>query len=130
MALAGIGTIGFALGVWQARPAAVFADPPTGPAVPTTSQNPYKALPTGGVIGGVLTSMDGDYAKRAVAYIHGSPISREELGEYLSLGDWLVVMSSFVGRVMTEPRRFCVTSEMLDFVPAARAEVATEGVSA
>lgn len=49
----------------------------------------------------------------------------QELGEYVSLGDWLVVMSSFVGRVMTDPRRFRVTSQMLDFEVAPRREVAS-----
>ena len=37
----------------------------------------------------------------------------EELGEEISLSQWLVVMSSFVGRVETEPDSFFVTSEML-----------------
>lgn len=38
----------------------------------------------------------------------------EELGEKLSLGDWLVIMSSFVGRVMTDPMTFRVTSHLTD----------------
>jgi len=38
----------------------------------------------------------------------------EELGEPLSLGSWLVIMSSFVGRVMTDPMSFRVTSHMTD----------------
>jgi hypothetical protein len=38
----------------------------------------------------------------------------EELGDKLTLGDWLVIMSSFVGRVMTDPGTFRVTSHMLD----------------
>lgn len=37
----------------------------------------------------------------------------EELGEDISLSEWLVVMSTFVGRVETEPDRFRVTTEML-----------------
>jgi hypothetical protein len=37
----------------------------------------------------------------------------EELGEEISLSEWLVVMSTFVGRVETEPDSFRVTSEML-----------------
>ncbi|MBI2803263.1 MAG: MmoB/DmpM family protein [Gammaproteobacteria bacterium] len=45
----------------------------------------------------------------------------QELGEFISLGDWLVVMSSFVGRVMTDPRTFRVTSQMLDFEPVTSA---------
>lgn len=45
----------------------------------------------------------------------------EELGEKISLGDWLVIMSSFVGRVLTDPLTFRVTSHMTDLeaVPAA-----------
>ena len=38
----------------------------------------------------------------------------EELGEKLSLGSWLVIMSSFVGRVVTDPMSFRVTSHMTD----------------
>ncbi len=38
----------------------------------------------------------------------------EELGEKISLGSWLVIMSSFVGRVMTDPMSFRVTSHMTD----------------
>jgi hypothetical protein len=38
----------------------------------------------------------------------------EELGEKISLGSWLVVMSSFVGRVVTDPMTFRVTSHMTD----------------
>jgi hypothetical protein len=37
----------------------------------------------------------------------------EELGEEIALSEWLVIMSSFVGRVETEPDSFRVTSEML-----------------
>lgn len=38
----------------------------------------------------------------------------EELGEDLALSDWLVVMSTFVGRVVTDPWTFTVTSELPD----------------
>ncbi len=38
----------------------------------------------------------------------------EELGEKISLGSWLVIMSSFVGRVVTDPMSFRVTSHMTD----------------
>jgi MmoB/DmpM family len=38
----------------------------------------------------------------------------EELGEKITLGDWLVIMSSFVGRVMTDPMTFRVTSHLTD----------------
>lgn len=37
----------------------------------------------------------------------------EELGEEIELSQWLVIMSSFVGRVETEPDSFLVTSDML-----------------
>jgi len=42
----------------------------------------------------------------------------EELGEPISLSEWLVIMSSFVGRVETEPDTFRVTSEMLQLETA------------
>ncbi len=38
----------------------------------------------------------------------------EELGQKISLGSWLVIMSSFVGRVITDPKSFRVTSHMTD----------------
>lgn len=38
----------------------------------------------------------------------------QELGEQISLGNWLVIMSSFVGRVITDPMSFRVTSHMTD----------------
>ena len=41
----------------------------------------------------------------------------EELGEDISLSQWLVVMSSFVGRVETDPSWFRVTTEMLQLEP-------------
>ena len=41
----------------------------------------------------------------------------EDLGEPIALSDWLVVMSSFVGRAETEPRRFRVTTDMLGLTP-------------
>ncbi len=37
----------------------------------------------------------------------------EELGEPIELSEWLVIMSSFVGRVETEPDSFLVTTAML-----------------
>ena len=37
----------------------------------------------------------------------------EELGDSISLSEWLVVMSSFVGRVETDPSSFRVTTELL-----------------
>ncbi len=37
----------------------------------------------------------------------------EELGEPIELSEWLVIMSSFVGRVETEPSSFLVTTAML-----------------
>ena len=39
----------------------------------------------------------------------------EELGDELSLSDWLVIMVTFVGRIETTPDQFRVTSEMLEF---------------
>ncbi len=36
----------------------------------------------------------------------------EELGEPISLSEWLVIMSTFVGRVITEPTSFRVTSDV------------------
>lgn len=42
----------------------------------------------------------------------------EELGEPISLSEWLVIMSSFVGRVETEPDAFRVTTEMLQLETA------------
>src|SRR5947208_738455 len=61
-ALAGIGTLGFALGAWY-RPSHVRAQNPVVPA----STNPPS-----------------DYSQRVVAYIHGNiPVTREELGDFL-----------------------------------------------
>lgn len=37
----------------------------------------------------------------------------DELGEPIELSEWLVIMSSFVGRVETDPTSFLVTTEML-----------------
>lgn len=37
----------------------------------------------------------------------------QELGREISMGEWLVVMSTYVGRVETEETVFRVTSEML-----------------
>jgi hypothetical protein len=45
----------------------------------------------------------------------------EELGEAIALTDWLVVLSTFVGRVVTDPHTFRVTSHMTDLDPAAQA---------
>jgi hypothetical protein len=36
----------------------------------------------------------------------------EELGSEISMGQWLVTMSSYVGRVITAPDRFIVTSDI------------------
>ena len=43
----------------------------------------------------------------------------EELGRELSLSQWLVSMSSYVGRVETEQASFRVTSKMADLEPEA-----------
>ncbi len=44
------------------------------------------------------------------------PMSRvsEELGRPIALSQWLVVMSSFVGRAAPGADYFCVTTKMLD----------------
>ena len=44
----------------------------------------------------------------------------EELGERIELSEWLVVMSTFVGRVDTGPSTFRVTSEMADLEKVAQ----------
>ena len=36
----------------------------------------------------------------------------EELGTALSMSQWLVIMSTYVGRVMTEPDKFILTSDV------------------
>ena len=36
----------------------------------------------------------------------------EELGTELSMSQWLVIMSTYVGRVMTEPDKFILTSDV------------------
>ena len=36
----------------------------------------------------------------------------EELGNEVSMSQWLVILSTFVGRVITEPDRFILTSEV------------------
>jgi len=41
----------------------------------------------------------------------------QELGREISLSEWLVVMSSYVGRVETQPDLFRVTSEMSQLDP-------------
>ena len=38
----------------------------------------------------------------------------EELGVEISLPQWLVIMSSYVGRVHTEPGRFTLTSDVTE----------------
>ncbi len=43
----------------------------------------------------------------------------EELGAPIALGEWLVIMSSFVGRAVTAPTSFSVTSRLLELEPAA-----------
>jgi hypothetical protein len=42
----------------------------------------------------------------------------EELGRPIGLNQWLVVMSTFVGRVETEPDLFRLTSHMLQLEPS------------
>lgn len=37
----------------------------------------------------------------------------DELGEPIGLSEWLVIMTTFVGRVETEPGSFRLTTEML-----------------
>ncbi len=36
----------------------------------------------------------------------------EELGAELSISQWLVIMPTYVGRVITEPRKFILTSDV------------------
>ncbi len=36
----------------------------------------------------------------------------EELGTELTMSQWLVIMSTYVGRVMTEPDKFILTSDV------------------
>ena len=36
----------------------------------------------------------------------------EELGTQLTMSQWLVIMSTYVGRVMTEPDKFILTSDV------------------
>ncbi len=36
----------------------------------------------------------------------------EELGAELSMSQWLVIMSTYVGRVLTEPDKFILTSDV------------------
>jgi len=38
----------------------------------------------------------------------------EELGSELSLHQWLVIMSSYIGRVKTEPTKFMLTSDVTE----------------
>jgi hypothetical protein len=63
-ALAGIGTLGFAMGAWQHHSAELYAQNQVVPAAATAPAS--------------------DYSQRVVAYIHGNiPITREDLGEFL-----------------------------------------------
>ncbi|MBF6567558.1 MAG: MmoB/DmpM family protein [Candidatus Binataceae bacterium] len=41
----------------------------------------------------------------------------EELGREIELGQWLTIMTTFVGRVSVEEGAFRITSEMLEFAP-------------
>lgn len=43
----------------------------------------------------------------------------KEIGRELSLAQWLVIMSSYVGRVHTEPDSFTVTSRLIEIEPEA-----------
>src|SRR5260370_34641566 len=62
-ALAGMGTLVFALGAWHNQGAELQAQNPVVPA---------------------STAPASDYSQRVVAYIHGNiPVTREELGEFL-----------------------------------------------
>jgi hypothetical protein len=36
----------------------------------------------------------------------------EELGSEISMANWLVILSTYVGRVITEPDRFILTSDV------------------
>lgn len=36
----------------------------------------------------------------------------EELGSELSMAQWLVILSTYVGRVITEPEKFILTSDV------------------
>jgi PPIC-type PPIASE domain len=84
LALAGMGSVGFALGVWQAHPAAVFAEPP--PVVPAAA-----------------TGQGSEYSQRVVAYIHGNiPITREDLGEHLIARHGTAKLENLVNRKIIE----------------------------
>src|SRR5262245_7020533 len=41
----------------------------------------------------------------------------KEIGRELSLAQWLVIMSSYVGRIHTEPDSFMVTSRLVEIEP-------------
>lgn len=41
----------------------------------------------------------------------------EELGRDIALGQWLTIMTTFVGRIAVEEGTFRITSEMLEFAP-------------
>jgi hypothetical protein len=64
LALAGMGTVGFALGAWQTHLPIASAEMPAS-VTPAAAQQ-------------------SDYSQRVVAYIYGNiPVTREDLGEYL-----------------------------------------------
>lgn len=66
LALAGMGTVGFALGAWQSHLPIASAEMPSS------------------VVPAAATGQLSDYSQRVVAYIYGNvPITREDLGEYL-----------------------------------------------
>jgi hypothetical protein len=82
LALAGMGSVGFALGAWQAHPGAVYAEPP--PVVPAAA------------------TQHSEYSQRVVAYIYGEPITREDLGEYLIARHGAAKLENLVNRRIIE----------------------------
>jgi hypothetical protein len=102
LALAGMGTIGFALGAWQAHPAAVFAEPPANPVIPAAASGPQS-----------------DYSQRVVAYIHGNvPITREDLGEFLIARHGYAKLDNLVNRKIIDhackQKNITVTNEEVE----------------
>lgn len=86
LAMAGIGAVGFSLGVWHSSPATISAQTPAGPVVPAAA----KAETT-------------DYSQRVVAYIHGNvPITREDLGEFLIARHGFAKLDHLVNRKIIE----------------------------
>jgi len=82
LALAGIGTIGFALGTWNGRPTSALAQTPAGPVIGAGA--PVKAS---------------DYSQRIVARIYGNEdISREDLGEFLIARHGYQTLETLVNR--------------------------------